>query len=78
MLVLAGWLILRSGAPAWLGALLALGYALLELAQVVLTWPVVTIEAAVLVSLLALSPDRRVGGDLLQPLPAARQEARGL
>lgn len=78
MLVLAGWLILRAGPPWWLAALLAAGYAILELAQVVLTWPVVTLEAALLVSLLALSPDRRLGADLLQPLPAAGQEARGL
>jgi glycosyl transferase family 87 len=78
MLVVAGWLIIRAGVPFWLGALLAAGYAILELAQVVLTWPVVTVEAALLVSLLAFSPDRRLGGDLRQPLAAARQEAGSL
>jgi hypothetical protein len=78
MLVLAGWLILRAGPPWWLRVLLAAGYAVLELAQVVLTWPVVTVEAALLLGVLLMSPDRGLGADLLQPFAAARQEASGL
>ena len=52
MLVLAGWLIVRSGATSWQVALMVAGYALLELALVVLAVPILIAEAALLISLL--------------------------
>jgi hypothetical protein len=51
MLVVAGWLILRSGATSWQVALMVAGYALLELALVVLAVPILVAEAALLLSL---------------------------
>jgi len=53
MLVVAGWLVLRSGASPVQVGLLVVGYALLELALVVLAVPILAAEAALLVSLLA-------------------------
>lgn len=73
-LVLAGWLLIRSGVDGWMGLLLAAAYVIVELAEVVLTWPVWGVELALLLSVLATrtsSPDRRLGRDLLEPLPAA-------
>ena len=68
MLVVAGWLVLRSGAtPVQVGLMIA-GYALLELALVVLAVPILVAEAAFLVSLAwpatdsaRLSPSERFG-----------------
>jgi len=51
MLVLAGWLIIRSGASAIQVALMVVGYALLELALVVLAVPILLAEGALLLSL---------------------------
>ncbi len=51
MLVLAGWLIVRSGASAIQVALMVVGYALLELALVVLAVPILLAEGALLLSL---------------------------
>jgi len=51
MLVVAGWLVLRAGATHWQVGLLVLGYALLELALVVLAIPILLAEAALLISL---------------------------
>lgn len=52
MLVLAGWLVIRAGASAFQVALMVAGYALLELALVVLAVPILLAEAAMLGSLL--------------------------
>jgi hypothetical protein len=61
MLVVAGWLVLRSGASPVQVGLMVLGYALLELALVVLAVPILVAEAALLVSLLATPvPNQRV------------------
>jgi hypothetical protein len=51
MLVVAGWLIVRSGATPVQVAILVAGYALLELALVVLAVPILLAEAALLLSL---------------------------
>lgn len=64
MLVVAGWLLLRARPSSWQVALLAVGYALLELALVVQAVPILLAEALLLVSLVWLpEPDSR-------PLPA--------
>ena len=52
MLVVAGWLVVRSGASAVQIGILVIGYALLELALVVLAVPILLAEGALLVSLL--------------------------
>lgn len=52
MLVVAGWLVVRAGATAWQVALLVVGYALLQLALVVLAIPILLAEALLLVSML--------------------------
>lgn len=52
MLVVAGWLVIRSGANALQVGLLIAGYVLLELALVVLAIPILVAEAGLLVSLL--------------------------
>jgi glycosyl transferase family 87 len=52
MLVIAGWLLLRSGATSLQVAILVVGYALLELALVVLAVPILLAEAALLLSML--------------------------
>jgi hypothetical protein len=51
MLVVAGWLVLKSGATPWQVALLVVGYALLELALLVLAVPILIAEALFLGSL---------------------------
>jgi hypothetical protein len=53
MLVVAGWLLIRSGATSVQVALMVVGYALLELALVVLAIPILLAEAALLASLAA-------------------------
>jgi len=52
VLVIAGWLIIRSGATVAQTVLLVVGYALLELALVVLAIPILVAEALLLGSLL--------------------------
>ncbi len=52
MLVVAGWLLIRSGATSVQVALMVVGYALLELALVVLAVPILIAEACLLVSML--------------------------
>ena len=52
MLVLAGWLVVRSGPTPIQVGLLVVGYALLELALLVLAVPILVAEALLLVSLL--------------------------
>lgn len=56
MLVVAGWLLLRTRLSAWQVGLMVVGYALLELAIVVLAVPILLAEALLLVSLLARAP----------------------
>jgi Glycosyltransferase family 87 len=51
MLVVAGWLVVRSGARAFQVGLMVVGYALLELALVVLALPILVAEALFLASL---------------------------
>ena len=51
MLVIAGWLVIRSGATSFQVALMVVGYALLDLALVVLAVPILVAEALFLVSL---------------------------
>src|SRR5207249_3370049 len=59
--IVAGWLVLRSGASPVQVVLMVAGYALLELALVVLAVPILVAEAALLVSLLATpAPNQRV------------------
>jgi hypothetical protein len=53
MLVVAGWLLIRSGATSVQVALMVIGYWLLELALVVLAIPILLAEAALLASLAA-------------------------
>ena len=62
MLVVAGWLVLRAGATTWQVALLVVGYALLELALLVLAVPILLAEALLLLSFL--------------PMPSLAQRAR--
>ncbi len=52
MLIVAGWLILRAGASSWQVALFVVGYALLQLALVVLAIPILAAEMLLLLSLL--------------------------
>ena len=52
MLIVAGWLLLRAGATHWQIALLVVGYALLELALLVLALPILFAEGLLLGSLL--------------------------
>jgi hypothetical protein len=58
MLVVAAWLLLRTQLSAWQVGLLVAGYALLELALVVLAIPILVAEALLLVSL-ARQPTRK-------------------
>jgi hypothetical protein len=58
MLVVAAWLLLRTQMSAWQVGLLVAGYALLELALVVLAIPILVAEALLLVSL-ARQPTRK-------------------
>jgi hypothetical protein len=51
LLVVAGWLVLRAQPSRWQIALLLVGYALLELALLVLAVPILVAEAAFLLSL---------------------------
>ena len=51
MLVIAGWLLIRSGVSVFQTALLVVGYALLELSLVVLAVPILAAEALLLASL---------------------------
>jgi hypothetical protein len=56
MLIVAGWLVLRARPSAVQVGLLVVGYALLELALVVLAIPILMAEAALLASLLRRLP----------------------
>ena len=60
MLVVAGWLVIRSGPSSFQVALMVVGYALLDLALVVLAVPILIAEALFLISL--AWPDRGVTG----------------
>ena len=62
LLVVAGWLVVRSGATVAQTALLVVGYGLLELALIVLAVPILVAEAALLVSL--AWPAAQAPGDL--------------
>ena len=52
MLIVAGWLVLRAGASSFQVGLMVVGYALLQLALVVLAVPILLAEALFLLSLL--------------------------
>src|SRR4029077_13409247 len=60
MLIVAGWLLLRAGATAFQVGLMVVGYALLQLALVVLATPILVAEAVFLLSLLWEAPPRLV------------------
>ena len=64
MLVVAGWLVLRAQPTPWQVGLLVAGYALLELALLVLAIPILLAEAALLISLAlpAAQPPRDLRG----------------
>jgi len=64
MLVVAGWLVLRAEPSRWQVGLFVVGYALLELALLVLAVPILVAEAAFLVSLLWPAPARKLGSPL--------------
>ena len=51
MLIVAGWLVLKAGATHWQVLLLVVGYALLELALLILAVPILLAEALLLASL---------------------------
>jgi hypothetical protein len=61
MLVVAGWLLLRTQLASWHVGLLIVGYALLQLALVVMAIPILFAEALLLVSLLARAPAQPPG-----------------
>ncbi|HSP09451.1 MAG TPA: glycosyltransferase family 87 protein [Candidatus Dormibacteraeota bacterium] len=61
VLVVAGWLVLRSQPSRWQVGLLVVGYALLELALLVLAVPILVAEAALLLSLVWPVPTKNVG-----------------
>jgi hypothetical protein len=63
MLVVVAWLLLRTPLRAWQVGLLVLGYALLELALVVMALPILVAEALLLLALLA-GPPAQAPGDL--------------
>jgi len=63
MLVVVAWLLVRTSLRAWQVGLLVLGYALLELALVVMAVPILLAEAVLLLSLLA-GPPAQAPGDL--------------
>jgi hypothetical protein len=52
MLIVAGWLVLRSGTTVWQVGLMVVGYALLQLALFVLAFPIILAEALFLLSML--------------------------
>ena len=64
MLMVAGWLILRAGASQGQVVLMVLGYALLELAIVVLAIPILAAEAVLLISLLWAVPTAKKSSEL--------------
>jgi alpha-1,2-mannosyltransferase len=70
MLVVAGWLVLRTGPSAWQVALLVAGYALLELSLVVLAVPILGAEILFLASLIWPPPARRPKLPSELPVPA--------
>ena len=69
MLVVAGWLLLRTRLASWQIGLLIAGYALLQLALVVMAIPILLAEAVLLVSLVANAP--------VQPIPTHPSSLRG-
>jgi hypothetical protein len=72
MLLPAGWLVWRAGAPVWLLALTLLAAIPLELA---LSWgpvPILLVELAWLAALVAL-PERRAAGEVFQTIPSSHR-----
>lgn len=67
MLVVAGWLIVRSGATSFQVALMVVGYALLELALLVLAVPILLAEALLLLSLAVTPGDARRKASPIRP-----------
>ena len=56
MLIVAGWLVIRAGATSFQVGLMILGYALLQLALVVLAIPILLAEALLLLTFLRPAP----------------------
>ncbi|HYM97845.1 MAG TPA: glycosyltransferase family 87 protein, partial [Candidatus Sulfotelmatobacter sp.] len=71
MLVVAGWLVLREHPSPWQVGLLIAGYALLELALLVLAVPILLAEAAFLASLILVRPATHAPHP--DPLPAGKR-----
>jgi hypothetical protein len=61
VLIVASWLLIRSGVTSFQVALMVVGYTLLELALVVLAVPILLTESALLVSMLVSTPAAGVG-----------------
>jgi hypothetical protein len=59
ILVVAGWLLIRSGATSFQVALMVAGYCLLDLALIVLAVPILLAEALLLLSFMWIGPRRR-------------------
>jgi len=75
MLVVAGWLLIRSGATSVQVALMVVGYALLELALVVLAVPILLAEAALLLSLASfrsIGANEALGSSAKRPVGVRR------
>jgi Glycosyltransferase family 87 len=64
MLIVASWLLIRSGVTTFQVALMVVGYALLELALVVQAVPILVAEGALLVSLAWPPHEQRLMGSL--------------
>src|SRR5439155_706579 len=75
MLVVAGWLLIRSGATSVQVALMVVGYALLELALVVLAVPILLAEAGLLLSLASfrsIGANEALGSSAKRPVGVRR------
>src|SRR2546429_5785001 len=75
MLVIAGWLLIRSGATSVEVALMVVGYALLELALVVLAVPILLAEAGLLLSLASfrsIGANEALGSSAKRPVGVRR------
>ena len=70
MLVVAGWLVLRAGGSTAQVVLLVVGYALLELALLVLAVPIVAAEVLLLASFIYWAPARTVRPGSARSIPA--------
>ncbi len=77
MLVVAGWLIIRTQPTPWQVALLVAGYALLEVCLVVQSVPILAAEVLLLASLIIWGPARRAADSapMTSFVPSTRPQA---